>query len=234
MKRYIFMKLLKIFIAIAIPGLPLLISIGCSDSGSNPTGSGNQPPVLAAIGNRNATVGVSLSFGISATDVDGTILVFTTSALPAGASFVDNGNGTGNFSWSPIVSQIGVQIIIFFAADSSAKDSEVVSITVAQAVSFANNVRDILTTRCATSGCHGLGSSQGGFTMGNVTWSEIRNGAGNHGAVLVAGNAASSNLFLKTTSNPPFGARMPADGTTLSTADQTAIRDWINQGALDN
>ena len=218
----------------ALPGLLSLISLGCSDSGNNPTVSGNQPPVLAAIGNKNVAVGISATFGISATDADGTMPVLTTSALPTGATFVDNGNGTGNFSWTPLVAQVGVQNIIFFAADGSAKDNEIVSFTVAQAVSFANNVSDILTARCATSGCHGLGSSQGGFTMGNVTGSEIRNGTGNHGAVLVAGDASASNLFLKTTANPPFGARMPDDGTTLSTLDQNTIRDWIDQGALDN
>ncbi len=234
MKSYKIKKLFKFLNVIVCLGMPLVILWGCSDSGSNPTSSGNRRPELAAIGSRNAVVGINLSFGVSASDADGTIPILTTSALPAGATFVDNGDGTGNFNWSSVVSQIGVQNITFYAADSSAKDSEVVSITVAQAVSFATNVKDILTTRCAVSGCHGGGSSQGGFNMGSVTWSEIRNGTGNHGAVLVAGNASASNLFLKITSNPPFGARMPDDGTTLSTADQNAIRDWINQGALDN
>ncbi len=223
--------------SILLPGLGLfmLAMLGCSDSGTNPpTGSGNKPPVLAAIGSKNATAGITLAFGVSASDADGFMPVLTTSALPAGASFMDNGNGTANFSWTPIVSQVGVTSIKFYATDSIATDSETVSITVAQTVSFLNNVKDILSIRCATSGCHGLGSSQSNFTMGNVTWAEIRNGAGNNGPVLVAGNASASNLYLKTTANPPFGNRMPNGGTPLSTADQNAIRDWINQGALNN
>ena len=102
-------------------------------------------------------------------------------------------------------------------------------------VSFAADIQDTLAVQCAKSGCHGIDSSQGGFTMGNVTWSEIRNGSGNHGLVVIPGNASASNLFLKTTASPPFGTRMPNDGPPyLSIQAQTAIRDWINQGALDN
>jgi len=101
-------------------------------------------------------------------------------------------------------------------------------------VSFSGEVQDTLMARCALSGCHGLGSMQSGFTMGNVTWNEIRNGSGNHGPVIVPGDASSSNLFMKTTLNPPFGSRMPNDGTILSLQAQIVIRDWINQGALDN
>jgi hypothetical protein len=102
-------------------------------------------------------------------------------------------------------------------------------------VTFSGMVQDTLMARCAKSGCHGAGSSEGGFTMGSVSWSEIRNGAGFHGNVLTAGNANASNLFLKTTGQPPFGSRMPFDGPPfLSLEAQTAIRDWIDQGAPDN
>ena len=102
-------------------------------------------------------------------------------------------------------------------------------------VSFSSTIQDTLIARCALPVCHGQGSSQSGFTMGSVSWNEIRNGQGNHGPVVVPGDASSSNLFLKTTLNPPFGTRMPNDGPPfLSLEAQTAFRDWINQGALDN
>lgn len=102
-------------------------------------------------------------------------------------------------------------------------------------ISFSGMVQDTLIARCAKSGCHGAGSAEGGFNMGNVTWNEIRNGSGMHGAVVTPGNADESNLFMKTTAQPPFGSRMPMDGPPfLSLEAQTAIRDWINQGALDN
>ncbi len=96
----------------------------------------NQPPVLAAIGSQNVTEGQLLTFGISATDGDGTTPDFTTSALPAGASFVDNLNGTGTFTWTPTFADAGVYNITFRAIDAvvtSDVDSEVVTITVVEA-----------------------------------------------------------------------------------------------------
>ena len=102
-------------------------------------------------------------------------------------------------------------------------------------VSFANDVRPILVASCAITACHGSAPIQSGLNMGTATWAQIRAASGSiGGAVVVPGNASSSNLYLKTTSNPPFNARMPFGGAPLSSAQQIAIRDWINQGALDN
>ena len=102
-------------------------------------------------------------------------------------------------------------------------------------VSFASDVRPILQSSCAISACHGSAPIQSGLNMGTATWTQIRAASGNVGGlVVVAGNASSSNLYLKTTTNPPFNARMPLTGGFLSTTQQNLIRDWINQGALDN
>ncbi len=97
------------------------------------TDAGNQPPVLAAIGSKSTTEGVLLTFGTSATDPDGTTPTLSTGALPTGATFVDHGNGTGTFSWTPAFTQAGSYNVIFFASDASSKDSEVVAITVVEA-----------------------------------------------------------------------------------------------------
>lgn len=102
-------------------------------------------------------------------------------------------------------------------------------------VSFASDVRPILLVSCAISGCHGSAPIQSGLNMGTATWTQIRAASGNVGGlVVIAGNASSSNLYLKTTINPPFLARMPLTGGFLSTTQQNLIRDWINQGALNN
>ena len=102
-------------------------------------------------------------------------------------------------------------------------------------VSFASDVRPILVASCAISACHGSAPIQSGLNMGTATWTQIRAASGNVGGlVVVAGNASSSNLYLKTTTNPPFNARMPLTGGFLSTTQQNLIRDWINQGALNN
>ncbi len=102
-------------------------------------------------------------------------------------------------------------------------------------LSFASDVRPILVASCAIAACHGSAPIQSGLNMGTATWTQIRAASGNVGGlVVVAGNASSSNLYLKTTTNPPFNARMPLTGGFLSTTQQNLIRDWINQGALNN
>jgi len=93
----------------------------------------NQAPVLAAIGPRSTTENINLTFGVAATDADGTIPVLTTSALPTNATFVDNGNGTGTFSFTPNMTQAGIYPVTFRASDGTAIDSEIVTITVVDA-----------------------------------------------------------------------------------------------------
>lgn len=102
-------------------------------------------------------------------------------------------------------------------------------------VSYASDVQPILSLWCAVSGCHGNGSSSGGFSMGaGAPYSTVRNAVGLNGAIIVAGDASSSNLYLKTTPTPPFGSRMPSGGPFLTTDQQNLIRYWIDQGANDN
>ncbi len=58
----------------------------------------------------------------------------------------------------------------------------------------------------------------------------------NPSLILVApGEASTSLLWLKVSSNsPPVGARMPLFDSALSRGQWALIRDWIDQGALDN
>ncbi|MFB3077440.1 MAG: beta strand repeat-containing protein, partial [Lysobacterales bacterium] len=95
--------------------------------------AGNQAPLLAAIGARATTEGINLNFVVSASDADSTIPVLSTSALPGGATFTDNGNGSGTFDWTPIFTQSGTFNVTFYATDGLLTDSEVVNITVNEA-----------------------------------------------------------------------------------------------------
>jgi len=91
---------------------------------------GNQLPILSTIGAQSTTENVQLVFSISATDIESTPTL-TTSTLPTGASFIDNGDGTGDFDWTPDFLQSGTYPITFYATDDSlAVDSELVTITV--------------------------------------------------------------------------------------------------------
>lgn len=91
---------------------------------------GNLSPVLAAIGPQNIDEGLPLSFGVSATDPDGTIPVLTTSTLPGTATFVDNTDGTGSFDWTTGFADAGVYNVTFYASDGTEIDSEIVVITI--------------------------------------------------------------------------------------------------------
>ncbi len=141
--------------------------------------AGNQPPILATIGARSTTEGVLLSFISSASDPDSTIPVMSTSVLPSGASFVDNGNGTGTFNWTPGFTQSGSHFVIFYASDGIATDSEVVAIT----VNDAGNQAPILTTigsRNVVEGANlnfGITASDPDGTLPSLTTSTLPSGA---------------------------------------------------------
>jgi PKD repeat protein len=94
------------------------------------TDAGNQAPVLAAIGPRSVNEAATLNFSTAATDFDGTTPIMTAVNLPTNATYTDNLNGTGTFSFTPDYSQAGIYSITFIASDGSFADSEIVAITV--------------------------------------------------------------------------------------------------------
>ena len=94
-------------------------------------------------------------------------------------------------------------------------------------ISFSQHVLPIL-QRHGCTGCHG---GSGGLTVTSVA-SLLTGGA--HGAAVVAGQAANSNLIKKLLDPAPFGSRMPQGGPYLPDSTITVLRSWINQGALNN
>ena len=112
--------------------------------------AGNQLPVLAIIGSQSTTEGINLNFGVSAVDPDSTTPSLSTSTLPANATFTDNGNGTGSFSWTPGFDQAGIYNITFFASDGAAKDSEIVTVTIGDGGSIGTNAEILLQTTIGT------------------------------------------------------------------------------------
>lgn len=93
-------------------------------------GVNNPSPVLATIGPRSVNESQTLSFTVSASDPDLTIPALSASPLPTNATFFDNGNGTGSFSFTPDYSQAGPYIVTFAASDGNTSDTEPVTITV--------------------------------------------------------------------------------------------------------
>lgn len=90
------------------------------------------PPILAPIGAKGTEEGQLLSFGISATDGNGTTPSLSTVGLPIGANFTDQQNGNGVFHWTPTYLQSVIDTVLFIASDGALADSEFVEITVVE------------------------------------------------------------------------------------------------------
>lgn len=88
----------------------------------------NNPPVLAAIGNKIIDEGQTLNFVLSAADPDGGILTFSSSNLPSGASF---NPVTRSFQWAPDFTRSGTyQNVHFEVTDGFYVVYENITITV--------------------------------------------------------------------------------------------------------
>lgn len=86
----------------------------------------NRAPTLASIGNKSVDENAVLDFSISATDLDGDSITYSTTGLPTGATFADQA-----FNWTPSYDQAGPHSVTFAASDGTLEDSEAITITVA-------------------------------------------------------------------------------------------------------
>lgn len=102
--------------------LSLAAGAGCaSDSGGGKnagTVPPNSPPTLSPIAPPpSVSPPDTLIFGLSAADPDMDPIALSATPLPANATFADNGNGTGGFSFSPDATQVGTLTVTFGAND---------------------------------------------------------------------------------------------------------------------
>jgi hypothetical protein len=215
---------MKIFSTILLL-LPILFIAACEDQGD---------PVTATIATPTLT-SVSPDSGKAA---DTITVIGTNFGTARGSSVVTFGstNAAVYTSWSS--SQIKVVVPAGVSAGSttvtvtvSGKTSSTKAFKMlgtAVVVKFSTDIAPLLTSYgCA--GCHG---SSGGLSVASV--SSLLTG-GNHGAAIVPGNADNSNIVKKLrTATLPFGNKMPANGGNVSDSDLQKIKDWINQGALNN
>jgi len=96
----------------------------------------DDPPILNHVGDRSVDEGQTLTFDVTASDVDSPASTLTLSAanLPEGAAFIDNGCGSGAFSWTPTEAQGPGSYNTTFTAtgdgEPALSDSETITITV--------------------------------------------------------------------------------------------------------
>ncbi len=105
------------------------------DSSTEPmtitVGDINQAPSIDPIPPQSVNEGETLMFSITSSDPDGDPVQLSASNLPTGASFIDNNDNTGNFSWSPTFGQDGFYQVSFSASDGNGGgDTEQADITV--------------------------------------------------------------------------------------------------------
>ena len=90
----------------------------------------NLPPVLVLIGDRSAYIGKPVSFTVDASDPDGVIPALSADSLPVGAEFIDNGDGSGSFAWTPVSGQNDSYRLRFVASDGQLEDCQRMSVTI--------------------------------------------------------------------------------------------------------
>jgi hypothetical protein len=121
-------------------------------------------------------------------------------------------------------------------------NSVTIQIFIADVVTLSNDVQPIFTGKCATPMCHTGTSAPNGLVLDSgQSYGELVNVPAHatscNGAPLVSpGNAAGSVLYERIVGTS-CGPRMPYSlvGTdSLTSGEQSAIRIWIDQGALNN
>lgn len=103
-----------------------------------------------------------------------------------------------------------------------------------QQVSFSNDVVPILQDRCIK--CHappdGKGYRETGLSM--LTYESLMTGT-DYGPVIIAGDSRRSIFNMMVEGRAGKKQRMPHnEAEALSRAQIDTLKEWVNQGALDN
>jgi len=247
---------------VRLSALLALISglLSCSDDRQSPNEPEPQP--VLSISDRSVDEGSTCLFTVSL-DRAATIRVtyaFATQDITAsagsdytaqsGADTIDAGQLSASILVPTSIDALSesdetFRVVISSVTGAAASDSVGIGTIVNTSdVSFSAQVQPLLRTSCASVACHG-GSFPGGdfYTGTNVDYATLIAATGTNtallpgspdGKVIQPGNSGISTLYTKTTATPPFGSRMPSAASPLNTAQQNLIRDWIDQGALNN
>ena len=101
----------------------------------------NRAPVINPIVDPTIAELEVYSLIVTATDPDGTTPTLSVLNAPIGSTFVDNGDGTGTFNWTPMLDQAAVYTPSFVASDGVLTDTVTVTITVTDVPAFQFTVK---------------------------------------------------------------------------------------------
>lgn len=91
----------------------------------------------------------------------------------------------------------------------------------------------LLATTCATAGCHTAATPSVGLDLASPDIPGRLRGKpamGGMGSLVDGTDAAASVLYLKITSAPPFGGRMPLNHAPLDDATVSCVLAWLQGG----
>ena len=203
----------------------LLILISCSDKGDTVVEPENRPPNINSPAAVMALIDALFSYTATATDADGTTPAIHFENIP---SWTDTSGNT--ISGTPDESTPDTSFTVI-AADDFLADTLVVTVDVTDvlpSVSYSDDIQPIFDNNCAGSSCH-IGGNAGGLRLNN--WTNLIAG-GSSGDAVVPGNADISFLIRRIEGDIP--PTMPLGGSELAPATIQEIRDWIDEGALNN
>ncbi len=89
-----------------------------------------RPPVIQYIPQRLTSEGSFLGYQVEASDPDGNPVTITAAPLPAGATFIDIGQGAASFKWTPAFGQAGRYAITYSVSDGSQQSQRTATIVV--------------------------------------------------------------------------------------------------------
>lgn len=104
-------------------------------------------------------------------------------------------------------------------------------------ISFSADVQPIFTRSCAKSGCHVVGTAFSGLVLEpGQAYANLVGVQSAEDPTLKRVEPGRSDLsyIIRKLEGTGFGDRMPADGLYLPDAEIQLIKDWIDQGALEN
>jgi endonuclease I/hydrogenase maturation factor len=91
------------------------------------TGSGDTPPVFAALGAQSTTTGVALAFTVGASGNPAPVLALQSTTASSGYSFTA---GTGELAYTPPLGDAGAQTFTFTASNTTGVATQVVDVSV--------------------------------------------------------------------------------------------------------
>ena len=168
----------------------------------------NQAPAITSANTTTFTVGTAGSFTVTTSGFPAPSIARGGAALPAGVSFIDNGNGTGTLSGTPAAGTGGNYAITFTAtntAGSSPTQSFTLVVRQAPVITSANSTTFIVgqagSFTVTTTGFPAASITQGGALPAGVSFTNNGNGTATLSGTPAAGSAGNSALTFTATNS---------------------------------